>query len=183
MGRIDEAEACCRDAIRIQPDAAEAHFNLAFLLSESGRYTEAGVSYQEALRYKPDFVAALYSMGCLLAKIGRLDEAEACCRRAIQVDPDCADAHGDLGFILVEQGRIAEAQSVYREAMRLLPESPGLRSSYLFCLNYDPRLDPGTLLAEHRRFGALLEGQAADRRLRGPRPVRGTPPPGRLRLA
>jgi tetratricopeptide (TPR) repeat protein len=49
LGRLDEAEASCRQAIALKPDYAEAHYNLGNTLQELGRLDEALASYTQAI--------------------------------------------------------------------------------------------------------------------------------------
>lgn len=46
LGRLDEAEAVQRDAVAKAPDDAEAHFNLAVLLLQQGKYAEGWAEYE-----------------------------------------------------------------------------------------------------------------------------------------
>ncbi len=45
-----------RDALRLDPNCVEAHFNLALALRELGQPEEARRHYQEALRIDPRYV-------------------------------------------------------------------------------------------------------------------------------
>ena len=53
MGHMDAARKVLEDAVRIQPHYAEAHFNLAILLEQSGLPTEALPAYEQAAALKP----------------------------------------------------------------------------------------------------------------------------------
>ncbi len=55
--KLDEAEAHCREALRLQPDYPEAQANLGSILHEQGRLDEAAACYREALRLKPNDAA------------------------------------------------------------------------------------------------------------------------------
>jgi tetratricopeptide (TPR) repeat protein len=48
-GRLDEAAAQCHKALELQPDSAEAWFELGLVLAERGRYAEAIDLLREAL--------------------------------------------------------------------------------------------------------------------------------------
>jgi protein O-mannosyl-transferase len=52
-GRLDEAIAQCREALRLDPNIAETHNNLGQALALQGRRDEAIVEYREALRLDP----------------------------------------------------------------------------------------------------------------------------------
>lgn len=53
MGRLDEARKTLEDAIRVQPHYAEAHYNLAILMDQSGQPADALREYEQAAALKP----------------------------------------------------------------------------------------------------------------------------------
>src|SRR5262249_1130779 len=58
VGRPDEAEALCRQALRLRPDFADAYHNLAISFGAQGKLDEALATNAEALRRVPDHVGA-----------------------------------------------------------------------------------------------------------------------------
>ncbi len=74
-GRYAEAEKPLREALRMDPTLAEAHYNLAVANRELGRNDEAIAEYQRALdgfSSEPDRAKALYGMA--LAREARGDK-------------------------------------------------------------------------------------------------------------
>ena len=63
QGKLDEAIAAYREAIRLKPDYAEAHSNLGIALAGQGKLDEAIAEYREAIRLKPDYAAAHNNLG------------------------------------------------------------------------------------------------------------------------
>jgi tetratricopeptide (TPR) repeat protein len=57
-GNAQEAIGHYEQAIRMAPNFAEAHYNLALALEKTGRVQEAIQHYELALRIRPDFVQA-----------------------------------------------------------------------------------------------------------------------------
>ena len=55
QGRLEEAMAAFREAIRVKPDHANAHNNLGVALIKQGRWQEAMASFREAIRLNPKF--------------------------------------------------------------------------------------------------------------------------------
>jgi tetratricopeptide (TPR) repeat protein len=55
---VQEAIGQYKQALRIKPDYADAHYNLGNALIQAGRVQEAIGHYEQALRIKPDFVLA-----------------------------------------------------------------------------------------------------------------------------
>jgi len=58
QGRLEEAQAQYREAIRKIPNNPEAHCGLGALLAQQNKYDEARQEFAEALRLKPDYAEA-----------------------------------------------------------------------------------------------------------------------------
>jgi serine/threonine-protein kinase len=80
-GRTDEAVAGYRTAIRLKPDYAPAHYNLATVLSDQGKSDEAIAEFRTAIRLKPDFAEAHCNLGQLLRVRGDYPGAIAMLRK------------------------------------------------------------------------------------------------------
>jgi tetratricopeptide (TPR) repeat protein len=124
QGRTSEAIRHFEEALRLQPDASEAHHihhNLGRALADSGRVGDSIPHYREALRIKPDFPEAHNNLGLALASLGRVDEAREHYERAVALAPGLAIAHNNLGLALYGLGKADEAIARYSEAIRLDP--------------------------------------------------------------
>jgi hypothetical protein len=75
QGRLDEAVAHYREAVRIMPTYLQAQFNLGMTLGKLGRYDEAVRPLQEVLKIIPNSAEARSSLGLALARGGHVDEA------------------------------------------------------------------------------------------------------------
>ena len=120
-GRIPEAIEHLEQALRINPDYADARCNLGAALGRAGRIPEAIAQYEQALRIEPDFAEAHYNLGVALCRVDRLTEAIGQFEQALQIKPDYADAHNNLGAALVRAGRLEEAIGQLEEALRIDP--------------------------------------------------------------
>jgi tetratricopeptide (TPR) repeat protein len=121
QGRLEEAAASYRQALALQPDFAEAHYNIAIIFNELGRVEEAAESCRKAAEIRPDLAEAHSNLGSALQVLGRLDEAIASHRRALALRPESADWLYNLGIALQERGDLEEAISSYRRALALKP--------------------------------------------------------------
>ena len=121
QGRVDEAIAHYRAALRIRPDYEGAHVNLGNLQAARGRMDDAIAHYGEALRIKPDLEIAHNNLGVVLARLGRADDAIAHYTEALRVRPAFVDAHRNKGIALVGQGRLDEASREFLEVLRIAP--------------------------------------------------------------
>jgi predicted O-linked N-acetylglucosamine transferase (SPINDLY family) len=151
-GKLDQALAAYRRAVEIRPDYFDAHASLGDALLAKNRAAEALAVLQEAQRIRPDSAEAYNGLGNAYCALERLDEAVSCYQSALHIRPEFSAPRHNLALALQAQGKLGEALDCHREAMRLDPEDPVVHSSYAGSLNYDPRLDASTLLAEHRRW-------------------------------
>ncbi|MFP6886676.1 MAG: tetratricopeptide repeat protein, partial [Opitutales bacterium] len=62
----DEAEHHFRQAIKIDPEYAKAHFRLGLLVTETKCYGEAFEHYEKALKINPNYAEAHYQVAVLL---------------------------------------------------------------------------------------------------------------------
>ena len=67
LARPQEAIGHFEQALRIKPDLAEAHYNLAVALEQTGKIEDAIRHYEQVLRLKPDFSEAQKSLARLRA--------------------------------------------------------------------------------------------------------------------
>ncbi|HUI08146.1 MAG TPA: tetratricopeptide repeat protein [Verrucomicrobiae bacterium] len=121
-GRFQEAIGRYEEAIRLQPQYADAHYNLGIALERSGRLGEAIAQYEQALHLRPDDAEGHYNLGVTLQRMGRVQEALGHYERALQLRPGYAEAHYNLGIALARSGRVPEAVGHFEEAVRLKPD-------------------------------------------------------------
>jgi tetratricopeptide (TPR) repeat protein len=67
QGKLAEAAARYTEALRVNPEFADAHSNLGALLFQQGKLKEADVHCAEALRIKPDHAETLNNLAMILA--------------------------------------------------------------------------------------------------------------------
>jgi len=121
LGRVPEAVAHFEQALRLRPDYAPAHLNLARALASLGRYPEAIPQFEEALRLKYGGAATEGELSDALMHEGRFEDAVAHCRAAVRLTPTWAPGFNNLAYALLLTDRIDESIAGYREAVRLDP--------------------------------------------------------------
>lgn len=127
QGQFEEAVAEFEEALQLDPDDAETHYNLGLAYEALGKIDEAIAEYQEAIRLDPDLAEAHNGLGNAYSDQGRLDEAIAEYEEAIRLDPDLADAHFNLGHAFMDQGEYEKALTAYQKAVRLEPDDAETR--------------------------------------------------------
>jgi Flp pilus assembly protein TadD len=68
QGKAAEATEHYREALRLNADNPEAHFNLALALLSLGKRDDATAHLTEAVRLKPDYQAAQTQLNSLLGR-------------------------------------------------------------------------------------------------------------------
>ncbi|MDY6898613.1 MAG: tetratricopeptide repeat protein [Cyanobacteriota bacterium] len=120
------AEAYYRQAIAMQPDFAEACYNLAVVLQEQSKFTEAAVSCQKALSLKPNYAQAYKQLGDSLQQQGKLEEAADCYRKAFKLKPDYAEVYSSLVGVLNQ----LNSTSIWKRFSKIRQAS-GIKSAFL----------------------------------------------------
>ena len=121
-GQLDEAIREYREALRLNPYYALAHYNLGNALLQKGQVDEAIQHYEQSIRLLPMYVDPYNNLGLALRKQGQVDEAIRQFQQAIRLKPDDADVHYNLGAALAQRGQLDEAIRHYQEALRLKPD-------------------------------------------------------------
>jgi tetratricopeptide (TPR) repeat protein len=132
-GRLADAIAHYETALRLKPDYAEAHSDLANALAAMpGRSTDAIAHREAALRLKPGLAEAHGNLAVELAKLpGRLPDAITHFDEALRLKPDYAEAHNNLANALARMpGRLAEALAHYETALHLKPGFAEAHNNY-----------------------------------------------------
>jgi Tfp pilus assembly protein PilF len=124
-GALEEARWHFDDALRINPEHANAHFNLGLWLALQDKPNEAAVQYREAIRLRPNYAKALNNLAWLLAAHSDThgtndEEALQLARRATDLtegnDPGTLDT---LAAACAEAHRFEEAIAVAKRAVAL----------------------------------------------------------------
>jgi Flp pilus assembly protein TadD len=95
-GRIEDAIADYREAVRLAPGDADALTSLADLLRRQGRLDEAVEAYSRALGIRPNQASTHVSLGQTLASQGKIADATRHFEAALRLDPNHPQARRAL---------------------------------------------------------------------------------------
>ena len=127
QGRVQDAIAEFKAALRIEPNNSETHDNLGNALSQMpGRLPEAIAEYQAALGINPGDPEIHNNLGSALMNVpGRIADGVAEFQTAVRLRPWYVEAHVNLGNALLElPGHRAEAIVEFETALQLQPGYP-----------------------------------------------------------
>ncbi|MEB3341296.1 MAG: tetratricopeptide repeat protein [Okeania sp.] len=123
QGRLDEAIANYRNAIKLNPNSFILHQNLGDALVKKGLLDEATLELKKALELKPDSVVSQAYLGEVLVKQKLFDEAINYLERAVKIQPDFHKYYNSLGLALIGKEKYDEAIDFFQKAIELKPDS------------------------------------------------------------
>lgn len=115
-GKRDQALELLREAVRIDPEYAAAHNNLAVNLRMIGELAEAERQLRTAIEIAPLDYHANYNLGSLLYDTGRTHEAVPSLLNAVIADPTSPLAEAMLGRAYLALGLSKQALEHLEEA-------------------------------------------------------------------
>ena len=122
LGQFDDAVFNYRQALKIKPDYADAHFNLGNVLMELGQFDGAVASYRQAIEIKPDFTSAYINLGGALQELGQLYDAAANYRVAIELKPGFAKTLANLALVMSDLEQLDGATEYFARALKIDPD-------------------------------------------------------------
>ena len=158
-------------AVRVEPRAWVAHYNLGNAYEAAGRHEDAVARYRETIKLRPQFARAHNNLGNSLDALGRAGEAVPSYERAVQLKPDLVEAYNNLGIGYAAQGKTEQGLAALRAAIQLRPDFLEARLNLAITLRHVGRLAearaeadqavtlrPDSALARYHR-GLILVGQ------------------------
>lgn len=120
-GKTEEAIRHFEEALRLDPNYAEANYNLGNALFRLGRVEEARARYVRALELFPEYAAARYNFAVLLLQTGEVAAGVEQLENAIRIEPRMMVARLLLGKALLELGRAEDAVTQLQAAIDIDP--------------------------------------------------------------
>ena len=127
--QLDQAIACFREAVNINPEYVDAYYNLGIALDQQEKSEEAIASFERAIQINPEYTNAYYNLGLILTRQDKYAEAEVQLNQALNLSPQDFDCHLAMGNVLLEQSKYSEAIESYKIAIRINPKSASAYSS------------------------------------------------------
>jgi serine/threonine-protein kinase len=114
---LAEKEAAYREAIRLTPDLALAHYHLGGILAKQQQPAEAEKEFRQAVRLQPRLPYARCALADMLIVLDRPAEAEVEFRKALGETAGDLTAHGGLVRAQMAQGKLKEAEAELRKLL------------------------------------------------------------------
>lgn len=120
-GSLDISAALYNIALHINPNLAEAHFNLGNIFKAKGHLAEALIRYQRAVDIQPNFVAALYGLARTLGEVGNKEYAMAIYKRILVLQPQDLIGLLEVGRLFESWGNLKSAEEWYSKCLAIDP--------------------------------------------------------------
>jgi cytochrome c-type biogenesis protein CcmH/NrfG len=124
VNRHREGIRAFQEAIRLQPDFAEAWFGMGMAHAQFHQFIEAARAFSETVRLRPGHVSAWINLGSALAPLQRYAEVIQAFREAVRLKPGDASAWYTLGVAYAHPQihQLEDARQAFAEAVRLRPD-------------------------------------------------------------
>jgi tetratricopeptide (TPR) repeat protein len=156
QGRVDEAIAQFREAIRMRPADHEAMNELGVAQLQSGHPEEAVSTLVAALSLAPNSSETHLNLGVALLHVGKANEAARQFEGVLEVDPtstkarrNLAIAYHDLAGALFVEGHPSQAGELFQKSLAMDPDVAQTHSDLGAALAAEGH--PEEALAEYRR--------------------------------
>ena len=102
-GNLNEAVKLYTQAIEVDPNIYQIHYQLGIALVSLKRPKEAVKSFENVVRLKPDFAKGLNALGEAQMEALDLDGASDSFSKALKIEPSSAKTHLNLARVLIKQ--------------------------------------------------------------------------------
>jgi len=151
-GKLYDASAFLRSAIRINPKDPVALGNYAGILNELGNYNDAATCARLALELDPNDVAANTNLGNAKFFEKKYSDAIQYYHKALECGPATLVVATNLASALVSVGDYDEAIKTFRSGLAIAPNDPELNFGYACLL-----LQMGNYREGFRRYEARVD--------------------------
>jgi protein O-GlcNAc transferase len=167
QGRTTEAEELLKKASDLDPNNAEAHFQLGTLFDRTKRSADAVIQFEKVVALRPDDPRGWDYLALSLEPLGQMEKADTAYRKGLAVNKgSLVDSFLDYNYgrFLMKQNRLAESKSHLDRAVRLAPATRAVHFERgklnLLLKNYkEARTDAERSLALADPSGVILDGQ------------------------
>jgi TolB-like protein len=117
------AEQAARRALELDPESAEAHAAIAFVLDRHHRKADARDSFERTLQLNPNYVNAYNLYGDTLRDLGDYPRMIEVHRKAVELDPLSYFMKTRLASKLLATGQVEEAERIIESVFDEFPDN------------------------------------------------------------
>lgn len=151
-GRCDEAQACYRTALELNPTDADAHANLGGVLRRLGKLPEALAHLSRAVQLDSGLYRACHNLAQVQHDLGDFDGAIDGYRQALDLSPNAYESLVNLATVQSQAGKFNDAVATFRQAISVQPLRAEAYNNFGQCWQAQGRFDDALC-----QFDAALE--------------------------
>jgi Tfp pilus assembly protein PilF len=125
QGKYAEAAIEYRNAVKVDPNSADAHYRLAITKTKLGAWSDAFKELERTVDLQPDNTQAQLDLGNLALAGRDLERADQITFALIQKDSNNASAHALLANVSEARARHEDAANEIEKAIALQPTNAG----------------------------------------------------------
>lgn len=162
-GKLREATIQFLNALKVDDDFADAHFQLAQTYERLGDFSSAIGELSRTTELQPANFTARVDLGNLLFASGRTDDAEAQADEVLAAQPNNPGVHALLSAIALRRGQKDQALSEIRSALDLDPNRAAFHDDLALLLSSDKSRNPA--VEQELKKAVTLEPKSVNARL------------------
>jgi tetratricopeptide (TPR) repeat protein len=122
LQKLDEALLMFNKAFKINPDYADAYYNIGNIFQTENKLSESIKFYNKAISLDSRNSNAFFKKGVALFKQGKLDQSIEAYKTCISLTPNYAQAYNNMGICLFNQNKLKEAIISYNKSLSINSE-------------------------------------------------------------
>ena len=119
IGPIESAINSFEKALALNPDYAEAHYNLGVAFQRTNQLDNAVECYEKSITLKHAYPTAHNNLGVIMLERSQLDSAVKSFEWAVAYSPEYAEAHNNLGSAFQELNQFDLAKEQFKKAVSI----------------------------------------------------------------
>jgi len=118
----DKAIEATNKLIELDPNDADAVYNLGYMYIKLDKHSEAIEPFKRAIEIRPDFKYAYSNLGFCYTKLKRYKDSIEVYKKLVEVDPEDADGWLSIGIGYMYQKNFSSAAEPLEKAVELRPD-------------------------------------------------------------
>ncbi len=119
LGDLKKSEASYRQALKLRPNYAAAHYNLAVLLKNQDFHYEAIIEFEKAAAVGLRDARVFKHLANCYGKVGKDSAAAEAYSKAIQLEPNDRSAFFNYALVLAKMKKLDQSVTAYQNALQI----------------------------------------------------------------
>jgi len=122
-GMTDKAIASLQKMIEMNPQDADAIYNLGYMYVKLEKWDEAIATFNQSLEVRPDFSFAYLQMGFIYTKLKKYNDAVNVYKKLVEIEPKNGDGWMSIGVCYMQLKKFSPAVAPLKKAIEIRPDN------------------------------------------------------------